>query len=227
MSWVQDTGKKEAANVDNLAYSFTRLPTVGNLVGVGTSMFAGSANSTITVTDNQGNVYTKDVEPNPSGVFLGVAIVRTVVQTSSGTFTVTIDGATNAGNYIVSGAAEFNQVSALLLDRTASNTTGTATSVTTGNTSAVRARAELNLACLAAAVNSTNCNIAMSTAGYIAVWTEQDAATFNGGQFSWGISLVADTRQGAWTFNTVDGSRCCIATYYMNVPSMPLMGVGV
>jgi len=224
MGWIQDTGKQEAANVDNLAFSFVTLPQVGNFIGVGSSIFAGGLNGAVTVTDNNSNVYTKDVE-RTSG-FTGAAINRTVVQTSSGTFTITIDGAGNTGNYITGGAAEYNQVGSGLLDRTTSNISTTTSSVTTGATSIMQKRTELVLTALCVATNSTTCNISLTT-GFTTIWLENDAANFSGGMFAYKIERVCSTQQGNYAFNTVDAARVVLATYYLNMSDLQLVGVGV
>jgi hypothetical protein len=69
----------------SIAGSFTTLPTVGNLVVIFVSRFSGTA--TPTMTDNQGNTYTRRVGTSPGGGC--VDIWTAPVVTSAGTFTVT------------------------------------------------------------------------------------------------------------------------------------------
>jgi hypothetical protein len=226
MGWIQDTGKKEASNVNTFAFSFITLPTIGSFIGVGTSVYAGqTGKSAITVTDNQGNIYTKDVERS-DGIFTGAALNRCVTQTSSGTFTVTLATATTAGNYYVAGAAEFNQVSPLLLDHTTSNVTVSGTTGTTGATLIARKAQSLVLTCIVVNANDSNLNMTVAT-NFTIISAEQDAAAVIGHMFAYKLSPIADTFAATYVWDTSAATQQVLANYYMNFPSLPMLGVGV
>lgn len=139
ISYVKTTGVFRIGGSLSTSGSFSTLPAVGNTVVVLVSR-SGSAGATISVSDNQGNSYTKAVEsPNVSTCNTS-SIWYANVGTSSGTFTVTATNSGSAGSsYISAVALEYSGLaSSSLVDQTASNSgTGVGTlssgSITTTN----------------------------------------------------------------------------------------------
>lgn len=83
--------------VTSVALSFTSLPTVGNTILAVVADFNDNHVTGASVTDNQGHTYTRDLAYSGTGNGPGsVMVFRTVVATSSGTFTVTFN---NGGNW--------------------------------------------------------------------------------------------------------------------------------
>lgn len=139
IAYVRSTGVFRAGGALSASGSFGSLPTVGNMVVVLVSR-SGSSGATLSVSDNQGNTYTKAVESATVGPCNTSSIWYAPVGTSSGTFTVTVTNTGTAGSsYISATALEYSGLaSSSVVDQTNSNSgTGIGTlssgSITTTN----------------------------------------------------------------------------------------------
>lgn len=119
-----------AGGVNSQALSFTTTPTVGNLILVALSTYAGNI-GTSAITDNQGNTYTRRSLAEPEGQDTDVAIFTAIASTSSGTFTVTAnpDGTSADLTMVI---MDFSGCDADPFDQQSSGT-GNGTAVSTGN----------------------------------------------------------------------------------------------
>jgi hypothetical protein len=103
---VRQCGAQTAAQ-NGVSASFAALPSTGNLIVVcGGAYLTTNAGRTFTLSDNQGNTYTRQAFLEGSGN-IAVAIWTAPVTTSAGTFTLT---ATNAGTLNVD---EYQSIAAL------------------------------------------------------------------------------------------------------------------
>ncbi len=230
IAYVRDTGKFTGANVDNASGSFAALPAIGSFVVVGSSVYAGSIdNNATTASDNQSHTYAKDVESLHAGASAGAAIHTTRVTASSGTFTVTIDTATNTGNYIVGVGAEFRGIKVTTpKDQSTSNSsTVTVTSGNTGTTGSIAQAYELVIAVTNVNANDVNLNITTpASSGYTSLAVQQDSQAIIGAEISYKIVAAVGTQTASWTFDTAT-YNAVICTYKADLGcSLASSGVG-
>lgn len=127
IDYVQPVVSTSSADVNTKAASFATLPTVGNfiVVCVAVSHFFNTGDiNTSGVTDNQGNTYTRDNISTHPGAWIA-AIFSAQVETSSGTFTITVNGVnSDDGLWFVASEYSGIETSGALDQTAASNGSG-------------------------------------------------------------------------------------------------------
>ena len=218
IAYVLDTGKIRAENVNTSAASFGVLPAVNNHVFTLVSGWHNTVFDLSSVADNQSNTYVIDKAQNDgsSSAKAEASITSSKVETSAGTFTVTISPQDTSGNYIEWIAAEFSGlVTTSWLDKTGSATTASGVTTITATASAQNSQADvLVLACFVDNVADPTCNITTPT-GYTALFVNQDATATIGAQGSYKIVSAIETSAATWNFDNIaaGGSGAAIATF--------------
>lgn len=129
-----------STSVDNLAITLTGGAPVGStvLVGLAWESAAGTVPTISSAVDSRGNTYTTTPDTSANaGTTVAVAVLRARVTTellASDTITVTISGETRSRWAMQADA--FDDVDASPLDKTASNTPGSASALSSGVTAA-------------------------------------------------------------------------------------------
>ncbi len=214
--FVRKTLLITGSNVDSVSGSFSALPAAGNFIGVGVSVFSGSADlPTGCVTDNQGNGSYPRAVRGPvhaintvSGIFYAENI-----GSPSGTFTITVDPS-GTGNLIEFGAAEFsNMATSASLDKTQTNE-GDSSTPTSGTTATTTQADELVLAVLATGNSSSALGIDLPS-GFTNITINQDEASTVGHSFDYKIVSATGTQLADWGSVVVsnDPWSGCIATF--------------
>jgi hypothetical protein len=126
---------------DSKSHSFSSLPAVGSLVVVAVSAYPTLNGTTDlapnSVTDNQGNTYTRAVRHQQTcgAITQTVGIYYTIVQTSAGTFTVTADPTNNSDAILLSIHEYAGAAASGVLGQT-NGAEGTSTTASSGNVTA-------------------------------------------------------------------------------------------
>lgn len=93
----QNSGRKTTEDAASSAGSFSVTPTVGRHVIVMVAVWHASTAGCSSITDNQSNTYTEHVDARGEGASTAaVCIYSAKITTSSGTFTVTVNGSANS-----------------------------------------------------------------------------------------------------------------------------------
>lgn len=212
LSVVRNTGKASDASVSLSTKSFAALPAVGNLIVVLISGWNSGTFGVTSVTDNQGNTYSRaGTQPSSSGL-CRADIWYTKVATSSGTFTISVNCA--AGSYLEWVGVEVSGQDATTpfdKDAQANSTTGDAA---TGNTATLAQADEIVFAVAAVSNNDTNITITTPT-GYTNLTINQDATATIGHEASYKIVAATTAVSASWTHDNTaqDGWSCKVATF--------------
>ncbi len=151
------------ANITSATGTFRNTPTAGNMVAVLVGGWDSGGFTISSLTDNQGNTYTKRVEPGSSVNSSRCSIWTCENIAASGTFTITITSS-SAGSYIEASMIEIEGANtSSSTDVTASNTatnTSTDANVTAGG--AIAQANELWLSCCTIGISSST-NVGLTT----------------------------------------------------------------
>ena len=215
MAFVQKTSRITGSSVDSASGSFSSLPSAGNFIVVGISVFNSSADLPAgCVTDNQGNTYTRAVRgPVHATNTVPAIFYAENIGSPSGTFTVTVDPS-GTGNYIEFSAAEFSAMAtSSSLDKTQTNEGDSATP-TSGTTAATTQADELVLAVLATGNSSSALGIDLPS-GFTNITINQDESATVGHSFDYQIIAATGTQLADWGSVVVsnDPWSACIATF--------------
>ena len=220
IAFVRNLGLSSHSNVGSTASkSFSALPAVGNLITVRVTGWHTSGYTATVPTDNQGNTYTQRATRDNQGApgRTRVYLYDTVVATSSGTFTITLNNVQSSGNYINWTAVEHSGIATSSQFDVAATQLEAGSSTSTTCTTATTAQAdELVVAVIGTAHNSTNDGIAdPPTTGYTSRSVYQNSATIIGHESADKIVSATGTQSATWTYNTAPSTGACsaVATY--------------
>lgn len=208
---VQTTGITRTSTAGTITASFGSLPAIGSLIIVGVRG-TGSANwADGDVTDNQGNNYDLAIVNNAAS---DVAIFYTVVTTSSGTFTVSVNPAALGNTQMTAGAVEYSGLwnQATCVDQTLAQTNASSTAAGTGTTGSLSATGEVVAAVMAAALTATSITVETVSPAWSEEY-EELSVTFGPGEFD--TRVVSSTAGQAcnWTLGEAHSSFTAIATF--------------
>lgn len=210
---VQISPKGEGNNVASASASFTALPTAGNAVLVCAVIKRDPGHANSSCTDNQGNTYAKQIQfvdaKNQAEIWADFEI-----GTPSGTYTVTLAGNYNSGNYIALYLVEVSGlVTTGVLDQSATGTTafpGTSTSV--GPTSATDTADELVMAVISFESTDSNLNITLPT-GYTAIGVEQSSVGKAAIEACYKLVSATGTQSATWNHDGTANTGAVLATF--------------
>ena len=217
LALVKSSTIASAANVGSLATSFASLPSAGNMIVVLVSAWRSSAANISSVTDNQGNTYTKAIDRNGGNGGLNEASIWycASIGSPSGTHTITANATAGVDNYIVVIASEVSgQNTSAPFDASTSAAVSTTGDVATGTTAALAQADEIVF--IAASVSSSSSNITIDTpATYTRIGAQQDSNTYVGFEGSYKIVAATTAVVGQWSHDNTgqDEASGVIATF--------------
>jgi len=218
LTLVKSSTISSGAAVSSQATSFASLPSAGNMIVVLVSAWRAVPGANIaSVSDNQGNTYTKVLDRNGGNTGLNEVSIWycASIGTPSGTHTVTANPTAGADNYIVVIASEVSgQDTSAPLDASTSAAISTTGDVATGTTGTLAQADEIVF--IAASVSAGNANIAIDTpAGYTRIGVQQDSNTYIGFEGSHKIVSATTAVVGQWSHDNTgqDEASGVIATF--------------
>ena len=217
LALVKSSTIASAANVGSLATSFASLPSAGNMIVVLVSAWRSSAANISSVTDNQGNTYTKAIDRNGGNGGLSEASIWycASIGSPSGIHTITTNATAGVDNYIVVIASEVSgQDTSAPLDASTSAAISTTGDVATGTTGTLSQANEIVF--IAASVSGSSSNITIDTpAMYTRIGVQQDSNTYIGFEGSYKIVAATTAVVGQWSHDNTgqDEASGVIATF--------------
>ena len=218
LTLVKSSTIASGAAVSSQATSFASLPTAGNMIVVLVSAWRDVLGANIaSVSDNQGNTYTKVIDRNGGNIGLNEVSIWycASIGTPSGAHTVTANPTAGADNYIVVIASEVSgQDTSAPLDASTSAAISTTGDVATGTTGTLAQADEIVF--IAASVSSSSLNIAIDTpATYTRIGVQQDSNTYIGFEGSYKIVAATTAVVGQWSHDNTgqDEASGVIATF--------------
>ena len=217
LALVKSSTIASAANVGSLATSFASLPSAGNMIVVLVSAWRSSAANISSVTDNQGNTYTKAIDRNGGNGGLSEASIWycASIGSPSGIHTITTNATAGVDNYIVVIASEVSgQDTSAPLDASTSAAISTTGDVATGTTGTLSQANEIVF--IAASVSGSSSNITIDTpATYTRIGVQQDSNTYIGFEGSYKIVAATTAVVGQWSHDNTgqDEASGVIATF--------------
>ena len=206
---VQNSGAK-SGSASTTKHTWSTAPVVGNTITVEVMTWTYGADTSHTVSDDAGNVYTQDASAllNVARVSVFSAVVASVPTNT------TITHSSSGGNS--ASFSEWSGVAAFDTSATANTDAPPATSFPVGPTGTLAQPDELVISAFGFNSGSGACGIA-TPLGYTPLAYEQDSNSYIG--FGAGYLLTSDTAalSAAWTVTATSsvsnsGARC-IATY--------------
>lgn len=188
---VVQSDSDEASGDSDLSVNFGSTVTIGNRVFVHSSIFQGGGSPASTVSDNQGHTYSlvREITGLQGGNVIHCMHVSEVIDTSSGTFTVTVDF--GASSDVVIGIMEVSGLdatgSALRTSGITTNTTDEATSTTATTDASSPVSGDFIIGSILVAIGSqSDVEIGVATTGYTQHIIHNNYTSFN--------SLGVDTK---------------------------------
>lgn len=199
ISFVKSSTQGSCGSAASCSSSFGTLPSAGNTVFVIVSCWNGSADCNVSsITDNQGNTYTKTCVTDTAGnsqICIGYDFV---IGSPSGTFTVTANAAASTAYELI--ALEYAPLASV--DVTKSDIYPASSTADTGVSASTAVANELSICATAVSAGDTNINITTPT-GYTRRGVQQDASTTIGLEVSTKVLSATGTQQCQWTHDTV------------------------
>jgi|SRR6266850_3281294 len=223
ISIVRQSGKIQGTGNAPLGvnYSFSVLPAVGNTIIV--TVFGWSnVNPGYSVSDNQGNTYTLNAFRNTGG-FGSATVFSAPVNTSAGTFTVTVTNNGSGASTVNFNAQEVGVLSSTPFDKS-SSTTGSSTTPSTGTTATTTVASEILVGCQKndgnSGIWSANASGSTPSSGWILEINETDDGVFGAGATADIIVSATGAYVHVWS-HTGGASPWggCIATFAAPVAS--------
>lgn len=224
----------QADNVASKAVSFGTAPAAGSLLVVMIATYdnsGGDAHGITSVTDNQGNTYTRAVEIiNPgSGQHEWSTIFYAKNIASSGTFTITLTGANGSSNYYSFGVVEvIGADTTAPLDQTSTNTGTSTTPTAIGITTTVAN--EYVASAISLAANATSITV---PTGYTSRFSEPADSPHQAGAGAEKIRTTTGTETPVWTVGAsvqwtvaMASFKAAVATAKLKRPAADLSGLG-
>ena len=218
--------------VASQATSFGTLPSAGNMIVVMISAWRAVPGANIaSVSDNQGNIYTKAIDRNGAGAdtLCEASIWYCAnIGSPSGTHTVTANPTAGSDNYINVIASEISgQNTSSPLDATTSAAISSTGDVATGTTATLAQADEIVF--IVASVSASNSNIAIDTpATYTRIGVNQDSTATIGFEASYKIVAATTAVTAQWSHDNTgqDEAAGVIATFKAAaVPRSPPFGM--
>ncbi len=195
--FVQTSPKGTVCVGTSAATSFSTLPSEGSLIVVpvwGWSSTTGLDFAPGSVTDNQGNTYTRALQSTMINNARTAIYYAYNIGNPSGTFTITLSSV--AGCTAI-GASEFTgMLTTDPLDKSTSNT-GTSSTPSTGTTAATDQAGELAVASMVS-LQFTNSAIS-NTAGYTEILEDTDGSAAQAGEGNYKILDTIGTQESTWS----------------------------
>lgn len=202
---VQNTGTVTLNNGSAQTMTFPSLPSAGEAIVVAVCGWHSSPVMSRfrlqSITDNQGNTYTKalDVETGGSTSSHLYLYYTANIPAPSGTFSITVTPETASENFIAAGAAAYSGLEGSnVLDVTATNQTSAPTDASVGPSATTIQNDELVVA--AACVEAPDDALNITTpSGYTQRFVHQNAQTAMGFQYSDKVVASTGAQSASWS----------------------------
>lgn len=209
---VRSTPKTSDAGVSLSTATFAATPAVGNYIVVLISGWNAGTFGVTSVTDNQGNTYSRaGAQPASSGL-CRADIWYAKATTASGTFTVTVN--CGSGSYLEWIASEVSGLAATSPADAGAEANSATGDAAVGPTATLAQTSEIVFAVAAVANNDTNITIT-TPSGYTNLAINQDATATIGMEASYKIVSATTAVSASWTHDNTaqDGWVAKIATF--------------
>lgn len=214
---VQSTGKGRVQSGASATLTFGSLPEVGNLILVMVEGFTqvGNGWDAGDVTDNQGHTYALAITRSHSNSNPCAAIYYTVVATSSGTFTITLNqtaGSDWTAGSAVEYAADTSWDSGSCLTQSA-GATGTGTAIATGSTAGSAAADEVAVAVCGIGATQASITVESVSPAWVEEHEELSWTQYVPGEGNTRVLTGSGTQSASWTAASSGNWAAVVATF--------------
>jgi hypothetical protein len=208
----KNTGVVQLLDGYTQSASFLSLPSAGALIAVVVCGQQGVTFQTQTVTDNQGNTYTKAVELDIGGDAPGEAAIYYTanIPAPSGTFTVTVTPVETSGNLLSMIALSYTGLEgSSVVDVVASNASASPTDASVGPSSSTTVNDALILA--AACMEAVDSDIAITGPAGYTERADQPDGFYPGFHVADKIVSSTGAQSAAWSHDDADTAAVLVA----------------